>query len=73
MYSGLVLDSDCWWSFLTAGIFFPDLATLMPSPTNTGLPLKRSMPGCLNARPRQRRVSLSRFRAGLCRKSRIRS
>ena len=45
MYSGLVLDSESWWSDLTASIFLPDLGTLMPSPTRISRSLTRSGSG----------------------------
>jgi len=50
------------------------LATLMPSPTRTGLPLTRRMPGSSRkTRAHQAPVSLSRSRAELWKKSRRRS
>src|SRR5207247_1944938 len=50
---------------LTPGILRPALATLMPSPTRTGLPLTRRMPGPRRkTSAHQAQVSLSRSRAG---------
>ena len=67
MYSGLVLPSDSWCSFLTAGIFLPALGILMPSASRTGRPpaVRRAGRSADRAALVQSRVSLSRPTPGL--------
>lgn len=60
--SGLVLSSDSWCSFLTAGIFRPALETLMPSARKTGRPRLRSSTESI--RSRTARVQSAASRSG---------